>query len=359
VPVIAQSVGGQPARTLVQGGSGTLEVPGCGPVVVNAGQSGYYRTLYTPEQFAQLRDGFAKLAPIDQLGLMNDIWSLGMVGLQPSSDYLDLAMRVPADADPQIWGDVASSFESIDRYYEGDAQRQARFRKFAVKTLRPAFARVGWEAKAGEADPVAILRTDLIGALASLGDEQVIAEARRRFAAGDAAMPAPLRRTILGVVAAHADGATWDKLHAMAKTEKTPLVRDQLYTMLSVAEDPAVAQRALDLALTDEPGETNSASMISEVAGEHPDLAFDFAVQHQAEVGKRVDSTSQSRYYPGLARQSLDPAMVGKLRTYAEKHIAAGSRRPTETAIANIEYRLKIRKERLAQIDAWLGKHGG
>ena len=51
--------------------------------------------------------------------------------------------------------------------------------------------------------------------------------------------------------------------------------------------------------------------------------------------------------------------MVGKLRSYADKYIAAGSRRPTETTIANIEYRLKVRNERLAQIDAWLGKNGG
>ncbi|KGQ19669.1 Aminopeptidase N [Lysobacter dokdonensis DS-58] len=362
VPVIAQSVGGQPARTLVQGGAGSLEVPGCGPVVVNAGQSGYYRTLYTPQQFATLRDGFAKVAPIDQLGVMNDVWALGMAGLQSSSDYLDLAMRVPADADPQIWGDIADSFASLDNYYRGDAQRQARFRKFAVKTLQPVMARVGWEAKPGEADPVAIQRTTLIGTLSQLGDEQVIAEARRRFAASETdanAMPAPLRRTILGVVAAHADAETWEKLHTMAKNEKTPLVRDQLYTMLSIAQDPDVAQRALDLALTDEPGETNSASMISYVAQQHPDKAFDFALAHQAQVGKRVDTTSQSRYYPSLASSSLDPAMVGKLRSYADKHIAASSRRPTDTAIANIEYRLKIRKDRLAQIDAWLAKNGG
>jgi aminopeptidase N len=362
VPVIAQAVGGEPARTLVQGGAGTLDVPGCAPVLLNAGQSGYYRTLYTPQHFAAIRDKFASLAPIDQLGLMNDIWSLGLAGLQPASDYLDLAERVPADADPQIWADVADSLGSLDRYYAGDDARQARFRKFAVATLRPVFARVGWEAKAGEADPVAILRTQLIGTLSQLGDEQVIAEARRRFAASatdPTAMPAALRRTIMGVVAAHADAATWDKLREMAKSEKTPLVRDQYYNLLSIADDAAIAQKALDLALTDEPGETNSASMIATVAREHPDMAFDYALAHRAEVDKRVDSTSSSRYYPSLANASLDPAMIGKLRAYAEKYLAAGSRRPTETTVANIEYRTKVKRERLPVIDAWLEKNGG
>ncbi|HVQ33362.1 MAG TPA: M1 family metallopeptidase [Lysobacter sp.] len=360
VPVIAQGLGGQPVRTLVENGAGSVEVPGCNPVIVNAGQSGYYRTLYTPQQFAGIRDAFPKLAPIDQLGLMGDTWALGMAGLQASSDYLDLAMRVPADADPQIWGDVASSFESIDRYYEGDDARQKRFRAFAVKTLRPAFARIGWDAKPNEADPVAILRTELIGALAQLGDEQVIAEARRRFAAGDEkAMPAPLRRTILGVVARKADAATWDKLHAMAQAEKSAMVKDQYYALLAVPEDQALAKRALDLALTEEPGETNSAGMIANVGGLHPDLAFDFAVAHMPQIDAKVDTTSRARYYPGLGNNSLDPSMPGKLKAYAEQHVAPTSRRATETSIANIEYRMKVRKDRLPVIDTWLQKHGG
>jgi aminopeptidase N len=283
-----------------------------------------------------------------------------MAGVVPVSRVLDLAAATPADADPQLWEDIAGTLQSLDNYYKpdngkGDEARQARFREFAVATLKPAFARVGWEAKAGEAAPVAILRTELIGALAGLGDADVIAEARRRFAADE--MPAPLRRTILGVVAHHADAATWEKLHEMAKNEKTPLVKDQLYSLLSIPKDPKLAQRALDLALTDEPGETNSAGMIGIVAGQHPDMAFDFAVAHKAQVDKRVDTTSASRYYPGLGSNSLDPAMIGKLRDFAGKNIAESSRRATDTAIANIEYRTKVKRERLPEVDAWLAKH--
>ena len=363
VPVIASVVGSNTdARTLVDGGSGTLEVPGCGPVVVNAGQTGYYRTLYAPAQFAEVRNGFAKLSSIDQLGILNDAWALGMTGLQPASDYLDLASALPVDADPQIWGDIAGAFSSLDAYYAGDATRRAKFRKFTIARLAPVFAKIGWTAQPGEADPVAILRSDLIGTLGSLGDAEVIAEARRRYAAqatDPTAMPADLRRTILGVVALNADKATWDQLHADAVAEKTQLVKDMLYSLLSIAKDKALAQRALDLALTDEPGATSSAAMISTVAGQHPELAFDFAVAHRAQVDKKVDTSSLSRYYPGLGSNSLEPAMVGKIKAYADANIAAGSRRPAETAIANVQYRIKVRNERLPVISAWLDKNGG
>jgi len=361
VPVIAQAVGGAPVRAMVTGGSADVSVPGCGPVVVNAGQSGYYRTLYAPEQLQGIRDGFANLEPIDQLGLMNDVWALGMAGLQPASDYLDLVKATPVDADPQVWADISGSLASLNNYYRGDKARQAAFQKFAIARLSPVFEKLGWEARANEGDPNTILRGMLIGTLSELGDEKVIAEARRRYAAQSAdpnAVPAELRKTILAVVASHADPKTWDQLHAAAKAEKTPLVKDQLYSLLSSSDDEALARRALELALTDEPGATNSADMIATVAHGHPDQAFDYAVAHLPQIDKVVDSTSRSRWYPGLGNGSVDPAMIGKLKKFADAHIAPTSRRATETSIANIQYRVKVRNERLPEVDAWLKKNG-
>jgi aminopeptidase N len=356
VPVVAQVAGSAPARTVVDG-KATLQVPGCGPGVVNAGQTGYYRSLYAPAQLAALRDDFASLAPVDQLGLMNDVWSLGMAGLQSASDYLDLAEQVPADADPQILREVVGTLGGLNAMYRGDAAGQARLREFALDKLRPMFATVGWEERAGDSDQVKRLRTSLIGVLSELGDEAVVAEARRRFAAGDEAIPVALRRTIYGIGARNADAATWDKLHAMAKAETTPLIKDQLYGLLASSRDAALAQRALDLALTDEPGATNSAGMISRVSGEHPDLAFDFAVAHREQVDRLVDSTSRSRYYPGLGGGSRDAKMIAKLNAFADAYIAESSRRATDTAIASIEYRREVVEKRLPQVTAWLAKH--
>ena len=38
-------------------GQASVELPGCGPVLVNDGQKGYFRTLYAPAQFKALGDG--------------------------------------------------------------------------------------------------------------------------------------------------------------------------------------------------------------------------------------------------------------------------------------------------------------
>ena len=80
VPIIAHA-GRAPLRTLVDGNT-RASVPGCGPLVVNYGQAGYYRTLYSPALFASLTRNFARLRPLDQIGLIADNWALGLAGYQ-------------------------------------------------------------------------------------------------------------------------------------------------------------------------------------------------------------------------------------------------------------------------------------
>ena len=360
VPVIVQSLGSAASvRRLVTGGKATVTLPGCAPAIVNAGQSGYYRTLYGPPQFAAIARNFSSIAPIDQLGILSDSWSLGRAGLQPVTDFFDLASATPASADPQIWRKIAAVFQATNDYYRGLSPRQLVFRKFAIARLAPTLEQIGWTARAGELDSVAILRNELIESLSALGDETVIAEARRRFAlqaSDSAALPAALRKAVLAVVARHADATTWDQLHAAALIEKTPLIKDELYALLSASEDEALAGRALELALTAEPGATNSPQMISTAARLHPDLSFDFARAHLATVTQLVDASSRSRYFAVLARRSADPAMIDKLKAYATANLAVGSRRDADTAAADIADRIKIRRERLPAIDAWLMK---
>jgi aminopeptidase N len=361
VPVIAQTVGGTTVRAVVSGGKASMTLPGCGAVLVNAGQSGYYRTLYTPKSFAALAGSFATMPTIDQLGLLSDSWSLGMAGLMPASSFMDLANSTPVDAAPQVWQKIAGVLAGLHDSYEGKPEQRAALDRFTRARLAPVFARIGWTAAKDEAAPVANLRETLIRALGEVGDEAVIAEARRRYAASatdKTAMPAALRRPILGVIASNADVATWDQLHAAAKAEPSSMIKSELYGLLGAANDKALAQRALELALTDEPGATTAPSLIGRVSGSHPDLAFDFAVANHEKVDKIVDIASRSRYFPGLGGRSADPAMIGKLQAYAKQYLPADAQGDTKTAIASIEYRIKVRTQRLPQIDAWLKQHG-
>ncbi|HEX8623321.1 MAG TPA: M1 family metallopeptidase [Allosphingosinicella sp.] len=360
VPVIAASLGNLEARTLVSGGSATVGLKGCGPIVVNSGQTGYYRTLYSKPLLDKLTAGFARLRPIDQIGLLADNWGLGLAGYQSAAEAMDMIDAVPADANPQVWARVAAILKSLHGYYEGDPAHQAMLSRYASARLSPVLARIGWTPRKGEAPTVPVLRAELISTLGEMGDAAIVGEANRRLAAEDPlAKEGPLRATILAVAARNLDSAGWERLRAQARAERSPLVRDQLYKLLGTASDPALAQRALDLALTDEPGATTSAGIVSEVAKSHPDLAYDFAFRNRAKVEALVDISSRSRYLAGLAGESSDPAMIAKLEDYAKRHLSPQSRGRVDVAIASIRDRVRVRSTRLPDITRWLERKAG
>jgi aminopeptidase N len=358
VPVIA-STGGREARALVEGGAGQFAVPGCGTLVVNYGQTGYYRTLYDPTLLAAITRDYARLRPLDQIGLLADNWALGLAGYQNAGAALDLVEAAPANAHGRLVSRMAGVLAQVNGMYEGDPAHRAMIARFAFAKLEPAMRRLGWAARANEPANDAVLRDELIGTLGAMGHPATVAEANRRFAVNDPSVTAgQLRQTILGIVARNADEATWERLRVMARDERNPLVRVQLYQLLGSVRDERLAQRALDLALTAEPGATNASQLISSVSGQHPDLAFDFALRNRERVEGLVDASSRSRYLAQLGAGSADPAMIGKLTDYAERHLTPQSRGSADRAIASIRDRVRVREQRLPDISRWLEARG-
>ncbi|MCC4614805.1 M1 family metallopeptidase [Xanthomonas campestris pv. asclepiadis] len=357
VPVVVRSGDGAPVRVLVDG-TAQVQVPGCdAPVVVNAGQKGYFRTLYAPAQFKALTSRFGALPVVDQLGVLNDADALADAGVQTQADVLDLTAQVAVGASPDVWDMVASIYDGVDGSFEHDPAGRAAWRAYAVPRLSAEFATLGWDNRDGDSAQIQQLRTRLISSLSDMGDAAVIAEARRRFAAFQAtpaSLSPELRDSVLGAVARNADTATWDALHALAKHETSSMVRDTYYDFLSMPIDEALAKRALALALTPEPGATTGASMIDRVASQHPELAFDFAVAHRMQVDTLVDSTSRARYYPSLGMDSAELATADRIKAYADQYIAPTSRQAADNAINTIQTRVKLRAASLPQIKAWL-----
>ena len=354
VPVIA-AAGGAAARTMVQNGAGAVTVPGCGTLVVNYGQTGYYRTLYSAPLLTAITRNYAQLRPLDQIGLLADNWSLGLAGYQDADLALNLVRAAPANGNSRLLSRMAGILANVYGMYGEDAAHRAIAARFAFARLEPAMQRLGWMPRANEPANDAVLRNELIQTLGALGHPATVAEANRRFAANDPSVQAgPLRSTILSIVAANADEATWERLRRMARDEHSSQVKVDLYRLVGSVRDERLARRALELALTPEVGATNASQIFGAVAGDHPDLAFDYAVAHREQVEPLVDASSRSRFFAQLAGGSADPAMIDKLNDYASRHLTPQSRGSVDRAISGIRDRIRVRRERLPQITRWL-----
>jgi aminopeptidase N len=357
VPVSVAAIGGQPNRTVVAGPAvEQLDPPGCGPMVLNVGQSGYFRSRYAPDAMAALTLRFAELAPDDQLGLLNDTRALAYVGDEPMSAYLDLTRRVDPAADPIVWQRLARDLSALDRLYDG-LPGQARFRAYARGVLAPALARIGWDPKPGEDDNLALMRGAVLAALGQMDDPAVVAEAHRRFddmRLRPAALSAAARRTVLASVAQHADAADWDRLHAMALGAPSELERFELYSLLGQADDPVLAQRALDLAISGETAATTAPAMIQAVARRHPDMALGFTATHWDRISPLLEPDSRPIFAPRLVDEASDTNAAARLESFANTHIPPSGRSEVRKAAARILYLAGVRKNRLPEVERWL-----
>ncbi|WP_353229869.1 M1 family metallopeptidase [Novosphingobium sp.] len=366
VPLLVAAGGAAPVRSIMADGRATLTIDGCGPVVINAGQLGYYRSLYTPAGLAALTAALPGLAPIDQRGLVSDQLELGLAGYQPLAPVLDLLAAVPRDASARVAVEAVQRFagdstQKTDGLYDrlsGDADAQARLAARAIALWQPRLATLGYDPRDGEALPDADLRSTLVKALGHIGEPGVLAAARARFAALDHdphALDGALKQDWIGIIARNASPADWDKLARLAQASTSTVDRSNLFTALGSARDVALARRALDLALTDQPGATTSAAIISEVANEHSELAFDFFIAHRDAILALVDASARTTYIERLAAHADSAVMVDKLTAYAAT-LPADAKKPVARAISRLNDRLSVKARVARETTAWLAK---
>jgi len=360
VPVLERPLDGKSIWRGVVQRSAPAEIADRAGVMVNEGQAGYFRTLYDPALLKSVATHFRGLSAENQLGVLNDSRALGYSGFEPLTDFLSLAAQADAKMDVRVQDALAGKLQGIDRLYN-DLPGQSAFHAFGRKLLNPLFAAVGWDAKPKENDNVALLRQSLLGALSQFDDPAVIAEARKRFAAyvkDPSHMTPETRRSMLSIVARHASDAEWEQLHTLAKQEKSTLAKQELYALLGAARDKALAQRALDLALTGEAVVTTRPDIIAEVGARYPELAFDFVNGHLALVNSWLEADSRNQYAANIAANAHDAAMIGKLKAFAEAHIPETARGSAVKAESAIALTVEVRTKRLPDVDRWLGAHG-
>ena len=332
-------------------------VPGCEPsLVLNPGQLGYYRTLYSAPHFDALTARFGRLDLTDQVGLLADTIALGTGEYAPLERYYRLIDQVAPDADPLVWRVIAAQLDGINGVTEGDPA-QAAFQTRAHALLAPQFARVGFAPHQNEPADIAQLRETLIGTLGKLGDPQVIAAARQAVEGGLDAIPAATRSPVVGVYGRSAGAQEWERLHQAARVARNPMLARTYWIALGQARDPMLAQKALDLVFSDEPTVPNRANLLRAVSGEHPAMAFDWAMAHADAVNALVEKSSQPGFIVSLAAGSGDLALAERVRAYADRALPAEARQGAVKAITSIQNRAHMRKVEVGPAAAWAASH--
>ena len=201
VPVRSSAGVRGPTQVVTSARQTRIEAPGCGVLLINPGQTGYYRTLYAPAQAEGLMAAFPRLHPVDQYGLLSDALALSTAGYQPLARALDLLAAVPAGAHGKVYEKALLSWTSLYEDLTAAPLPRRRSRRAALRDYWPRLQRLGFAPRAGEPPLDALLRPSLIQALGDLGEPRVVGEGQRLLAAWQkdpGAIPGSPRRLVAG-----------------------------------------------------------------------------------------------------------------------------------------------------------------
>jgi aminopeptidase N len=360
IPLRATAGVGSASLQVTQGHSATLNAPGCGVLLINPGQTGYFRVLYTPQQAEGLRRAFPNLRPVDQYGVLSDAFALSNAGYQGVGRALDLLAAIPADAHAKVAEKGAGEWVALFRQMDGNSAAQAAIRDHASRVYWPRLQQLGFRPRSSDSPLDALLRASLIADLGELGEPHVVAEGQRLLGAlqrDSNAIPGSLKAAWLGVIARNADSNSWEALHRMAAAARSSTERTTYYELLGLVKNDALAKRALDLAISKEPGATVSAGMINSTAENHPTMTLDFVLSHLKQVTPFVDLSGSSGYVAGLVEDSADATLIPKIQAYAAAHIKPDDRRPINQAAARIKWKADNQPRLAREIVAWLKAH--
>jgi aminopeptidase N len=327
-------------------------------VKLNAGNIGYFRTVYDRAHFETLVASLAQLPEADKVNLVSDTWALVEADQGSISDYFTLVEALRKENSLALWEQITATLSSIDFLYLGNSGRPA-FQAYGRSLLKPVFDRVGWEPRKGEEVADGLLRTELIAELSEFGDDAVIAGARERFKeflADPNRLPPDLRPAVLDAVGRYADQKTWDKLHELGLKTQSIEEKGNFYRAMAAALSPELAKRTLPLSLTDELPTSRAIFLVVSVArtGEHPDLAWEFTQAHRKELDAKLSAVLAVRFVPYLMRGFSDAPHATELETYARKYMLAGAKSEVDKAAEEIRFHADLKARIIPEIHKWL-----
>ena len=329
----------------------------------NDGDLGYYRVAYDPATFAVNVKGFETLSDPDKIVMLDDQWANVQAGGAEIGSYLALTSAMGTDRDTRAWQQILGALGAIERDERGTAGH-AGFASYARALVRPIASEIGWDATPGEQPVVGDLRREILGNMGDWDDAPTVAEASRRFAAfaHDRSAIAPDdQETVLSIVAEHADRATFDQLHAIARDARNEAEVRRYYGALLSVRDPKLAEEALALLLTSEiPPQAAGirAGLVANAAKANPQLAWRFYQAHSAELLSSRSVFERMLSLANVPETFWNAAPLGEIEAWVNGHEPPDARPYVARAMERARFQLALKERVVAAADAFVTKTG-
>jgi aminopeptidase N/puromycin-sensitive aminopeptidase len=327
----------------------------------NSGGKGYYRTLYTPQQYSAIvAKTETALTPPERIGLLGDRWALVRSGQATVGGYLDLVFALKQDPNAAVLDLVHRQLEKVDSDIAADEDR-AEFAAVVRRQFGPVYAGLGSPMK-GEPFDRQQLRGTLFEMLGAAQDPAVLAQAQqlttRVFAVDnkkDKTLDATLSDSAVLVSANHGDAALYDKLLAVSRNSGDPGEKTDALRTLARFRDPALVKRTLDYLVSGEVRNQDTWIVLVALLRDRAtrDQTWDYMQNNWDKVHAQLTVSSGAEVVRATGNFCTVQQRDEVIDFFATHKIGA-SERTLAKAVDSINDCIQLRASQQADLHAWL-----
>ncbi|MBV8100961.1 MAG: ERAP1-like C-terminal domain-containing protein, partial [Verrucomicrobia bacterium] len=354
----------RPSYALLDKITQTFDFPDCwGALNVNANDLGFYRVWYDPDLFVKLLREWDRLSEEERVDVVSDSWAMVISNRSPIATYLSLLESLEGETSYSVWHNILQALIAIDRLEQGQPGRAA-YQAYVCSLLNPLLERLGWYPNNDEELATKLFRNELIEALSIFGDRSVINQAFERFEQmrkDPNSLTPDLRGAVVAVVGRYSSETVYAELHQLARDATLLEAKDDYYHAMECALDPKLAEKTLELAISEELSPAESASAFGKVAseGEHADLAWNFVKGRLDQLEKNQSQTLWTVLVPAIVEGMYNEKTADEILNLSKNRSKDNGLVRTQMAVDLLQARAKLRERLLPDIDDWVKKRAG
>lgn len=311
-------------------------------IKTNPGESGFYRTLYTPALLAKLYAPIKnkELSIIDRFGVIRDVFAMVKSGRLPTSVYLEFLSAYTNEDSYIVWTELLSGMAKIYNIVDTTPELQQKLAAYYLHVLNKVVVMIGWNSESKESQSRPLLRAAVLYANGNYGNIGTIKKAERIFASRKkvAIMP-DLRATVYTLNAQVGDAKKFDELKKMFIAETLHEEQRRIGRAIVSFNDPTLFEKGLEFTLSSSvraqdaplllvPGLQNSTNKL---------LGWNWLQENWPVINKRYEHGHFSRMIIKSLHTFTDLKYAKQLESFFKKYPSSGAERAINQTIEHIK----------------------
>ncbi|XP_050245578.1 aminopeptidase M1-like isoform X7 [Quercus robur] len=325
-------------------------------VKLNVDQTGFYRVEYDEDLEARLRNAIKNkyLSATDRFGILDDSFALCMARQKSFTSFLELLNAYKQELEYTVLSNLIKISYKVDRI-TADAAPGSSVASFFIELFLHSAMKLGWEPKTGESHLDAMLRGEVLTALAVFGHDLTLKEASRRFLAFLDDRNTPLlhpdiRKAVYVAVMRRVSTSNrfgYESLLRVYRETNLSQEKARILSSLTSSPDPNITLEALNFLLSSEV-RTQDAVLGLAISREGRETAWSWLKFASFEKAEEIQEFFASRTNSKIARtlkQSIERVHINAYRAQGFRIELQNLARPSERnffIIRDLDFSIKM-----------------